>query len=156
MRIHVISVGRRMPEWVEAGYQEYARRLPPECALHLIEVEPMRRGKAGGADLAREDEAERLLKAIPRGAAVIALDGRGEPWSTEEVARHLSQWLGSGRDQALLVGGPDGLAPTCLERADQRWSLSRLTFPHPLVRVILAEQIYRAWSLLRGHPYHRG
>ncbi len=106
--------------------------------------------------MAREDEAERLLKAIPKGAGVIALDGRGAGWSTEELAGHLKDWLGGGRDQVLLVGGPDGLAQTCLARADQHWSLSRLTFPHPLVRVILAEQVYRAWTLLKGHPYHRG
>ena len=156
MRIHLICVGRRMPDWVDAGYQEYARRLPPECALHLMEVDPLHRGKTGGADLARQDEAARLLKAIPKGAGVVALDGRGQGWSTEDLARQLAGWLGGGRDQALLVGGPDGLAPACLERADQCWSLSRLTFPHPLVRVILAEQVYRAWSLLKGHPYHRG
>jgi 23S rRNA (pseudouridine1915-N3)-methyltransferase len=155
MRIHLICVGRRMPDWVQAGYLEYARRLPPECALHLIEVDLPRRGKTGSADLARADEGERLQKAIPKGAGVVALDGRGQRWTTEDLARHLGAWLAGGRDQALLVGGPDGLDPACLARADQCWSLSPLTFPHPLVRVILAEQIYRAWSLLKGHPYHR-
>jgi len=145
-----------MPAWVEAGYQDYARRLPPECALHLIEVEPLRRGKTGGPDLAREDEGLRLCKLIPKGAGVVALDGRGQGWSTQDLALQLQAWLGAGRDLALLVGGPDGLAPAALARADQCWSLSRLTFPHPLVRVILAEQIYRAWTLLKGHPYHRG
>ena len=156
MRIHLICVGRRMPAWVEAGYAEYAKRMPPECTLHLIEVEPRQRGKTAGADLARGEEAQRLLKAIPKGAGVVALDGRGAGWGTEDLARELKGWLGGGRDQALLVGGPDGLDPACLERADQCWSLSRLTFPHPLVRVVLAEQIYRAWTLLKGHPYHRG
>ena len=156
MRIQLICVGRRMPAWVEAGYAEYAKRMPPECTLQLVEVEPLRRGKTGGADLARGEEAERLLKAIPKGVGVVALDGRGAGWSTEDLSRELAGWLGGGRDQALLVGGPDGLAQACLDRADQCWSLSRLTFPHPLVRVILAEQIYRAWSLLKGHPYHRG
>lgn len=156
MRIHLICVGRRMPAWVEAGYLDYARRLPPECALSLVEIEPMRRGKTSGPDQAREDEAGRILKAIPKGAGVVALDGRGQGWSTEALAGALKDWLGGGRDQALLVGGPDGLSAACLERADRCWSLSRLTFPHPLVRVILAEQIYRAWTLLKGHPYHRG
>ena len=156
MRIHLICVGRRMPAWVEAGYQDYARRLPPECALSLVEIEPMRRGKTGGPDLARNDEGSRILKVIPKGAGVIALDGRGREWSTEALAGELKDWLGGGRDQTLLVGGPDGLSTACLERAAQCWSLSRLTFPHPLVRVILAEQIYRAWTLLKGHPYHRG
>jgi len=156
MRIHLIAVGRRMPAWVATGYLEYAKRLPGECALHLIEVEPLRRGKSAGPDQARDDEAERLLKAIPKGAGVTALDNRGQSWDTESLARHLRGWLAEGRDQALLVGGPDGLAEACLTRADQCWSLSNLTFPHPLVRVILAEQLYRAWTLLQGHPYHRG
>ena len=156
MRIHLISVGRRMPDWVESGYREYAKRLPPECSLNLIEVEPRRRGKTAGPEQSRADESERILKSIPKGAGVTALDGRGEAWSTEELARRMALWLSEGRDRALLVGGPDGLADDCLARADQRWSLSNLTFPHALVRVILAEQVYRAWSLLNGHPYHRG
>ena len=156
MRIHLICVGRRMPAWVEAGYQDYARRLPPECTLSVVEIEPMRRGKTGGPEQARADEAERILKAIPKGAGVVALDARGQDWGTEDLARQLRGWLGEGRDRALLVGGADGLAETCRKRADQCWSLSRLTFPHPLVRVILAEQLYRAWTLLKGHPYHRG
>lgn len=164
MRIYLIGVGRRMPDWVEAGYREYAKRLPSECALHLIEVEPLHRGKSGaragsrasGAELAREEEAQRIERCIPKGAGLVALDGRGQGWSTEDLARQLAAWMGEGRDHALLVGGPDGLSESLLSRADQRWSLSRLTFPHPLVRVILAEQIYRAWTLLKGHPYHRG
>jgi len=145
-----------MPDWVESGYRDYAKRLPPECSLNLIEVEPRRRGKTAGPAQARADESERILKSIPKGAGVTALDGRGEAWSTEELARRMALWLAEGRDRALLVGGPDGLADDCLARADQRWSLSNLTFPHALVRVILAEQVYRAWSLLNGHPYHRG
>ncbi len=157
-----------MPDWVEAGYLEYARRLPPECGLALVEVDPLHRGKSGGksggkagprsagAALARDEEALRIARCIPKGAGVVALDGRGQAWSTEDLAGQLAAWMGEGRDRALLVGGPDGLADSLLARADQCWSLSRLTFPHPLVRVILAEQIYRAWTLLKGHPYHRG
>lgn len=156
MRIHLISVGRRMPGWVEAGYAEYVKRLPAECALNLIEIEPLRRGKSTVAAQAREDEGRRILKAIPKGAVAVALDGGGQCWSTEILARQLSGWLAEGHDRALLVGGADGLAADCLERATQRWSLSALTFPHPLVRVIVAEQIYRAWTLIQGHPYHRG
>jgi len=155
MRIHLLSVGRRMPAWVEAGYQEYAKRLPPECALRLVEIEPGHRGKGASPELARREEGGRLLAALPKGAQVIALDERGKPWSTAELSRELAGWLGEGRDLALLVGGPEGLDPACRDRAERLWSLSPLTFPHPLVRVILAEQLYRAWSLLSVHPYHR-
>ena len=155
MRIHLLSVGRRMPAWVETGYQEYAKRLPPECALHLVEIEPGHRGKGASVEIARREEGGRLLAALPKGVQVIALDERGRTWNTAELSRELAAWLAEGRDLALLVGGPEGLAPACRERADRLWSLSPLTFPHPLVRVILAEQLYRAWSLLTGHPYHR-
>lgn len=144
-----------MPGWVEAGWHDYARRLPPECALRLVEIEPGHRGKGAGIEAARREECERLLAAIPKGAQVVALDVAGTAWSTEQLATELGRWLGAGRDLALLVGGPDGLAEACLARAERRWSLSPLTFPHALVRVILAEQLYRAWSLLQGHPYHR-
>mgnify|MGYP001765280659 FL=1 len=144
-----------MPGWVESGYQEYAKRLPPECALHLVEIEPGHRGKGASVEIARREEGGRLLAALPKGVQVIALDERGRAWSTAELSRQLAAWLAEGRDLALLVGGPEGLDPTCRERADRLWSLSPLTFPHPLVRVILAEQLYRAWSLLTGHPYHR-
>jgi 23S rRNA (pseudouridine1915-N3)-methyltransferase len=161
MHIRLISIGRRMPRWVEQGFGEYAKRLPASCRLELIELEPARRtakGTRSAADLERirADEGERLLRAIPDGSLVVALDERGRTWSTADLGRKLTAWLGDGRDVALLVGGPDGLAPGCLQRAEQRWSLSPLTFPHPLVRVILAEQIYRAWTLVQGHPYHRG
>ncbi len=155
MRIHLLCIGKRMPGWVEAGYAEYAKRLPAECALHLVEIEPGHRGKGANLDQARRDEADRLLKALPKGALPIALDERGAAWDTAGLAAQLSGWLAGGRDLALLVGGPDGLAAECLARCEQRWSLSNLTFPHPLVRVILAEQLYRAWSLVKGHPYHR-
>ena len=158
MRIRILSVGRRMPSWVEAGFAEYAKRLPPECALELVEIEPAVRGKAAArADIERlcRDEGERLLKALPPSSLAIAVDVRGQGWSTEQLARELQDWMAGGRDVALLVGGPDGLSAACLARAERRWSLSPLTFPHPLVRVILAEQLYRAWSIVRGHPYHR-
>lgn len=144
-----------MPDWVEAGWRDYARRLPPECALRLVEIEPGHRGKGTGAEAARREECERLLAAIPKRTQVVALDAAGTAWSTEQLAAELARWLAQGRDVAFLVGGPDGLAAECLARAERRWSLSPLTFPHALVRVILAEQIYRAWSLLKGHPYHR-
>jgi 23S rRNA (pseudouridine1915-N3)-methyltransferase len=155
MRIHLLAVGTRMPGWVAAGYQEYAQRLPRECELVLKEVAPAKRGKNADALRLREDEGQRMLALLPRAVHAVALDLSGKDWSTPELARQLTSWMANGRDVALLVGGPDGLAPACLERADQSWSLSRLTFPHPLVRVIVAEQIYRAFSLLHKHPYHR-
>jgi 23S rRNA (pseudouridine1915-N3)-methyltransferase len=155
MRVHLLCIGRRMPGWVQAGYAEYAKRLPGDCALHLVEIDPGHRGKGASLDQARRDEGERLLRALPKGALTIALDERGESWDTARLSVELAGWLAGGRDPALMVGGADGLAPECLQRAERRWSLSPLTFPHALVRVILAEQLYRAWSLVRGHPYHR-
>ena len=155
MNIHFICVGTRMPRWVQEGYSDYARRMPAECALNLVEIPPGRRGK--GMDTARavREEGEKMLRVIPRDSRVVALDVGGRAWSTEQLAEQLAGWLGAGRDPCLLVGGPDGLAEQCLKRAQQRWSLSLLTLPHSLVRVVAAEQIYRAWSILRGHPYHR-
>lgn len=155
MNIHLIAVGEKMPRWVQDGYNDYAKRIPAECALRLIEVPAGKRGK--NADVARiiRDESERMLAAIPKGAAVVALEVGGRSWSTEQLAQNLDGWMGGGRDLALLVGGPDGLGVAVRKAADQRWSLSPLTLPHPLVRVVLAEQLYRAWSILRNHPYHR-
>ncbi len=155
MNIHLIAVGDKMPAWVLAGYDEYAKRLPPECGLRLVEIAPGKRGK--NADIARilRDEGERMLAAVPKGARVVALEVKGRDWSTEQLSLQLDGWLAGGQDIALLVGGPEGLADSCRARADQQWSLSPLTLPHPLVRVVLAEQLYRAWTILRGHPYHR-
>lgn len=155
MRIHLLAVGERVPAWVEQGYLEFARRLPPECALRLVPIPAGRRRK--GADIGRlvREEGDRLLGAAPPGALAIALDVRGIAWSTEDLAGRLADWMGSGRDVALMVGGPDGLAPACRARADLAWSLSPLTLPHALVRIVVAEQIYRAWTICRGHPYHR-
>ena len=155
MHIHLIAIGQRMDAWVNQGFQEFAKRMPPECSLQLKEIAAGKRGK--NADIPRilQQEGERMLAAIPAGARVIALDVEGKQWSTPQLAQQLEHWLPSGQDVALLVGGPEGLAAQCLERAQQRWSLSALTLPHPLVRVVLAEQLYRAWSLHKGHPYHR-
>ena len=155
MRIHLIAAGNRMPEWVNMGYGEFAGRMPSECRLHMIEIPLPKRIKGHDTGRYVEQEGERILAAIPKGCLVIAMEIDGREWSTEELAGELSRWLQSGQDIALLVGGPDGLSPACLERADRRWSLSRLTFPHMLVRVVIAEQLYRAWTILKGHPYHR-
>lgn len=155
MRIHLIAVGQKMPGWVTQGYQEYTKRLPRECRLELHEIAPGHRGKGQDPKRAMADEGQRMLAAIPRDTRVIALDERGKNWSTPDVSKQLGNWLGGGQDVCLLVGGPDGLSPECKQCADQTWSLSRLVFPHPVVRILLAEQLYRAWSLLNNHPYHR-
>lgn len=155
MQISLIAVGTRMPAWVTQGYEEYARRLPADYSLQLVEIPAGKRGK--GADITRitQKEGQQTLAAVPRGTRVVAMDVKGHPWSTEELAKELDSWRHDGRDVALLVGGPEGLAPECLKSADQRWSLSNMTLPHPLVRIVIAEQLYRAWSLLKSHPYHR-
>ena len=155
MRIHLLAIGTRMPAWVDAGYQEYANRLPPECSLVLHEITAEKRGKNADTRRIQEKEAQKLLDAMPKGARIVALDVKGRGWSTEQLSAQMQQWMLDGRDVALLVGGPEGLTDACRERADQLWSLSPLTFPHPLVRIVVAEQLYRGWSILANHPYHR-
>lgn len=155
MRLRLLAVGTRMPGWVEEGFSDYAKRLSGDISLELVEIPAGKRSK--GADLARlkEQEGEALLAALRPQERVIALDVLGRSLSTEDLADTLKTWQVDGRPAALLVGGPEGLSAAALARADEKWSLSRLTLPHPLVRIVVAEQIYRAWSLLRGHPYHR-
>ncbi len=155
MRIDLIAVGTKMPSWVEAGYNEYARRMPPQCRLNLIEIPAGQRGK--NADIPRilRQEGQKMLAAVPKGSRIIALDVTGKAWSTPQLSQQLDGWMQGGTDIAILIGGPEGFDPACLAAAEQRWSLSPLTFPHPLVRIIVAEQLYRAYSLLSGHPYHR-
>lgn len=155
MRITLIAVGTKMPAWVDQAYNDYAKRLPSDCALKLVELAMPKRGKNTDINKAREKEAELILAAIPKGDRVIALEVGGQSWSTEKLASKLSDWRMSGDNFSLLVGGPDGLAQACVKRADQLWSLSPLTLPHPLVRVLLAEQLYRAWTINQNHPYHR-
>lgn len=155
MKIHLLAVGARMPEWVKLAYAEYAVRLPRECGLRLLEIPTGPRSARADVARAVRVEGERLLAAAPPGSRLLALDEQGLQWSTAELAERLADWLREGRDVSLLIGGPDGLAAACRERAERLWSLSRLTLPHPLVRVVVAEQLYRAWSLLHHHPYHR-
>lgn len=155
MRINLVAMGTRMPDWVTIGYQEYAKRLPHECSLHLIEIPANKRSKNCDIPRILQDEGKRMLAATPNNNRIVALDVQGQSWNTATLAQQLQKWQHDGRDISLLVGGPEGLAPECLANAEQKWSLSPLTFPHPLVRIIVAEQIYRAWSLLKGHPYHK-
>ncbi|MDH2297920.1 23S rRNA (pseudouridine(1915)-N(3))-methyltransferase RlmH [Cobetia sp. 29-18-1] len=155
MKIRVLAVGQKMPDWVEKGSREYLKRMPRDFSLKFIELAPGNRGK--NADIARAmaSEGDRMLEKLKGNEHVVALDVLGKAWSTEQLAQHADDWRLGGRDVAILIGGPDGLDPRLLARADQRWSLSALTLPHPLVRIVLAEQLYRAWTLLVGHPYHR-
>lgn len=155
MRIHLLAVGRRMPDWVEAAAADYLKRFPPECSLRLQEIEPARRGKNIPVERYKAEEAERLLAAVPKGANIIVLDERGKSPDSPGLSRWLAQWMHDGRDVALMIGGADGLDQRCLQAASLRWSLSPLTLPHALVRVMVAEQLYRAWTILRNHPYHR-
>lgn len=144
-----------MPSWVSEGYREYARRMPRECVLKLDAIPLGKRSASKSSEKARAEEGRRMLAVVPRTNLVIALDVRGRSWSTPVLAEQMRNWMQNGRNLSLLVGGPDGLSSECLERAEQRWSLSDLTLPHSLVRVLLAEQLYRAWTIISGHPYHR-
>jgi 23S rRNA (pseudouridine1915-N3)-methyltransferase len=155
MRLRVASIGQRMPAWVQAGWTEYARRMPRELTLELQEVAPRKRGRKADLAAIRRDEGQALLAAVPDGYRIIALDGGGQPWSTGHLASRLLDWMGMGTHCAFLVGGPEGLDSACLQAASESWSLGPLTLPHPLVRVVLAEQVYRAWTMNNNHPYHR-
>lgn len=155
MRIYLIAIGSRLDAWVYQGYEEFAKRLVQDCTLQLVEIPAIKRSKNADIERITREEGQKLLAAIPKGARVIVLDVNGRQHNTEELAGKLANWLQSGQDVALLVGGPEGLSAECRVRADETWSLSKLTLPHPLVRIVIAEQIYRAWSVLNNHPYHR-
>lgn len=154
MKIQLIAVGTKMPDWVTAGFNEYQRRFPKEVALELVEIPAGKRGK--NADIARilQKEGELTMAAAGK-SRIVTLDIPGKPWTTEQLAQQLEIWKQDGRDVALLIGGPEGLSPECKEAAEQSWSLSPLTLPHPLVRIVVAESLYRAWSITTNHPYHR-
>ena len=155
MQINLIAVGTRMQDWVEQGYREYAKRMPAHCRLRLVEVTASKRTKHTDIEKALEQEGKRMLAAIPENNRVIALEVNAKQYTTESFARRLEQWMQGGQDLSLLVGGPEGLARGCQLKAQEQWSLSNLTLPHPLVRIVVAEQLYRAWSLISHHPYHR-
>lgn len=155
MRIRLLAVGSRMPAWVTQGVEEYRKRLPRDFPLEIEEIAPGQRGRSADIGRAITLEAERIRSRLKGDEHLVALEVQGSPWSTEQLAGQAEAWRLQGRDVALLAGGPDGLAPALSAQAHQRWSLSPLTLPHPLVRVLLAEQLYRAWTLMVGHPYHR-
>ena len=155
MRTRLISVGERMPSWVAEGFVEYRKRLSRELPIELVEIPLGNRGKGRDPLRAVNDEGAAVLSALTGDTHVVALDGAGKAWSSEQLATQLATWRMQGRDLAILIGGPDGHAPAALERARQRWSLGPLTLPHMLVRLIVVEQLYRAATILAGHPYHR-
>lgn len=155
MIIRILAIGTKMPSWVTEGFQDYAKRFTSGSSLELYEIPAEKRSK--NADIPRiiEREGEKLLAAIKPHHHVIALDVKGHAWSTEQLTGQLKHWQTDGRHVDLLIGGPDGLSQACLQKAHGKWSLSPLTLPHPLVRIILAEQLYRGLSILQNHPYHR-
>lgn len=154
MKIQIVAIGTKMPLWVEQGCEEYRKRLPRDFSVEIRELPLATRGKSTSTKIVVEKEGEKLL-ATAGNSFIVALDVDGTQWSTELLARQIDQWRVAARPVSLLIGGPDGLSPACLAEADARWSLSALTLPHALVRVVVLEQLYRAWSLLNHHPYHK-
>ena len=155
MLITVIAVGTKMPAWVQAGCQEYLKRLPKDFQLKFVEQPIGPRGKGSSVKTAIDKEGKKMMAAINPKDFVVALEVKGGNWSTEKLASHFGRWRDEGLNVTILIGGPDGLAADCVKRANVSWSLSGLTLPHPLVRVLLAEQVYRAYTILQNHPYHK-
>ena len=155
MQLLIVAVGHKMPAWIEQGFDEYAKRMPPELRSVLKEIRPEQRSSSRTAATVMQLEAARIEAALPKQCRIIALDERGKDWSTVQLADALTGWQREGGDVALLIGGADGLDPALKQRADTLLRLSSLTLPHGMVRVLLAEQLYRAWSITRNHPYHR-
>ena len=155
MQLLVAAVGQRMPRWVNEAWTEYARRMPPGLGLSLREIVLAKRGKNADTNRLTAVESSALHAAMPSRARIIALDVKGQGWSTEKLASNLEEWMAEGRDVGFMIGGPDGITSEIMQKADNRWSLGPLTLPHPLVRVVLAEQLYRAWTITQNHPYHR-
>ncbi|VAW96941.1 23S rRNA (pseudouridine(1915)-N(3))-methyltransferase [hydrothermal vent metagenome] len=144
-----------MPSWVAQGVDEYVRRMPKECQVKFVELPLGQRAKSKNIKQAMQQEEKSILAAIPSNTQVIALEITGRNWSTDVLANKMRDWMQSGKDVALLVGGPDGMTQACLDKAQEKWSLSNLTLPHPLVRIVLAEQLYRALMVIKNHPYHK-
>lgn len=154
MKLRIISVGHKMPDWVETACQEYLKRMPREASVEIVEIKPDKRAAGKNSEVVQEAEAKRILEAVDRDLLVV-LDERGQEVTTLQLAERFSGWMSGGRDIALVVGGADGLHASLKQQASWLWSLSRLTLPHGMVRVLLTEQLYRAWSVINHHPYHR-
>ena len=155
MKVKVIAVGTKMPKWVDEGVKEYTKRLPRDFVVEFYEIALGNRSKGADLKKAIQAESKAILEVLSERDWVIALEVKGKVWSTETLAEQVKEWQMRGDNVALLVGGPDGLSEMCRNRANQQWSLSALTLPHPLVRILLAEQLYRAHSINQNHPYHR-
>ena len=155
MRLLLISVGRRMPTWVNEAFADYAKRFRGSVRLELVEVEPCKRSRKTDVEQLVREEGERLLSMAPADYRLVALDIMGKQFSSEDLAGKLSDWIDQAQNVALLVGGADGVSAQVLEETDECWSLSRFTLAHSLVRVVIAEQLYRAHSIVMGLPYHR-
>lgn len=155
MKLYVIAVGNRMPKWVETAWDDYAKRMPADCAIELKEVKPEPRTSGKTPEQMMQAEAKRIEAAMPSFAIRVILDEHGKDITTMQLAKHLEQWKFSGQDVAIIIGGPDGLDAHLKNTGDVKLRLSSLTLPHPMVRILLAEQLYRAWSITVNHPYHR-
>ncbi|XOV85873.1 MAG: 23S rRNA (pseudouridine(1915)-N(3))-methyltransferase RlmH [Pseudomonadota bacterium] len=155
MNIELLAAGTKPPAWIEAGFGEYQKRLSGHWPLEVREIAVARRGKNPALDRLKQEEGDRMLAAVRPGAKLVALDRTGTGWSTETLAQRLDNWALSASHLQIMIGGPDGLAQQCTDQASEVWSLSALTFPHFLVRVIVAEQLYRAWTIQNNHPYHK-
>ncbi|WP_028730841.1 23S rRNA (pseudouridine(1915)-N(3))-methyltransferase RlmH [Pandoraea sp. E26] len=155
MRLFILAVGHKMPGWIETAFAEYAKRMPPELRIELKEIKPEQRSNSRTAETVMAAEAQRIDAALPRGCRLVCLDERGQDVTTMRLAQSLTGWQQDGRDVAFVIGGADGLDPALKARADTLIRLSSLTLPHGMVRVLLAEQLYRAWSINANHPYHR-
>ena len=155
MKIHLIAIENSPPQWVNQGYETYQKRLPVDYELRLISVPAIKRKQHLNTDDILKEEGERLLRAVPRHNCLIALDRLGQSITTQKLSTKLLEWHDDHQDISILIGGPEGLSTQCLQRSQVQWSLSALTLPHPLVKVVMAEQLYRAWSILQNHPYHK-
>ncbi len=155
MQLIIAAVGHKMPAWIENGYQEYAKRMPPECRLLLKEIKPVERSGGRSAETVMAQERTRIEAVLPKGGRVVALDEHGRDLTTMQLSQHLTEWQQQGGDVTFVIGGADGLDAGFKKQADMLMRVSSLTLPHGLVRVLLAEQLYRAWSITRNHPYHR-
>lgn len=156
MHINILAVGHKMPEWINSGFGYFQQRLPRNWNVELSEIAPVKRSKSFSIKQAKQREGQRILNSLPASCLVVALDIHGQMLSTEKLSEQLQGWQMTGRDICFLIGGADGLDKVCLDRADFRWSFSPLVFPHGMARLILIEQLYRAWSITNHHPYHSG